>query len=290
MLVACSGDGDGTTVWYRVSEAPGGWLIARADPEADTCHLLGISSLGVPTFVFEDVDVNVDGVYAGGLYERGDARGCQTNLDYAMALADASAFGQIRFKQTTMMNGMINACRVDVDVTATGVRFLADDVYVWDSGCEPWPSDTTYYTSLDAAYVPEAQTLIVAGWDPANEACAWINFNIAVDSPVPSTIDAPSHWIVDQAIIALVTEGECDAVLLAAESPSSEWMAFGRDEFGDGTLSFTDSEAATIDGAAVELPCKINIDARVPFFATHYWAPMHAGFRAQDVPVVGACP
>ncbi len=291
LLAACSDDGgDGTqTAWYRAEEAPVGWLIARADPEADSCHLLRMSSLGVPTYVFEDVDVNAEGVYAGGLYDSGDARGCQTNTDNATQLFDATAFGEIRLEQTSLMNGLIHACRLDIDVTATGVRFLVDDLYVWGSGCEPWPSDTTDYTNLHAAYLPDGKTLVLAGWEPTTEACAWINFDILPDPLVPPAIAAPTNWAVDNAIVATMTEDECDAASLGAGGYVSEWVAVGRDEWGAGTLSFTDSQAATVDGVDVDLPCAVSIDAWVPFFGTHYWVPQRGGFKAQNVPVAGTC-
>ncbi len=50
-------------------------------------------------------------------------------------------------------------------------------------------------TNLHAAYLPEGKTLVLAGWDPTTEACAWINFDILPDPLVPPAIAAPTNWL-----------------------------------------------------------------------------------------------
>lgn len=280
------------SAWYRAEqESEDVWLIARADPATGSCHVLKLNSFAAPASALEDVDVNVDGIHVGPLFEVDDPRGCQTREEGADPLFDASGFGQVRFEQSSVLNGLISACRLDVDVTATGVRFVANDLYIWNSGedCSPQPSDTTYYSNLEAAFTSETSALVIAGWDPLNETCAWIELYADVIVAHPSGLELPDPWYIGLSRIALMTEDQCDAASLGAENFVGSWTDLGRDEVGDGTVAFTDSEIISIDGVDVELPCTLSIDAWVPFFATHYWVPARAGFVASALPVAGAC-
>lgn len=279
--------------WYRAEALVDGYRIVRADPEGDTCIQLRLATANPGSEFSSEVEVGGDSVALTAVTVGADAASCTTGIAGTIA---SNATGQIELESLADAGGVERACTVDLDVSVdlddgSELHLRKRDIEVWWPGCaRPSSGVTVTPEQLAAAYEASTQTLIVAGWDADREACLWHRFAAVADWPSPNNVDAPPNWVSVRSGVARMEASACDpAQLFDPNFAAGNLAEEASGSTSAGSLLFSASQPASVDGLDFELPCELEIDVMVDLDETYHWVPDVARFQGAGILVAGAC-
>lgn len=285
---ACSDE----QVWYRAAAVDGGWIIARAGIDDDSCVIMRVAEQAGEDWApkLEGIDVrlrNEDGAHVEWVREYAlPARYCSTSSDGAtneeIELPDEEGSGRVRFKKVSQNEwGQSSACRVELAAEYAGIDF-AGSHHVWDRDCEKNSGETRKLRTLEAR-IESSSYLIVSAADPENSTCTWLTFHVAPYDE--DEFEAPLDWALQDGVIRYVED-------LSQCTPANMWDMLGPSDGVSepkGRLSFPSSETFDyLDGFRLT-PCTVSLNLTVETNELYYWAPWRLKLVADDVVVDGAC-
>jgi hypothetical protein len=291
LLGACQDD-----VWYRAEAVDDGWLIARADPEDQSCTIMFIKESAPESWdePVSGINVKLEGREdAHVAYVREatvDFDQCTTeDADGEPLTSDAS--GRVRFKQVTVEPTGAVACVVKLDAEVAGVRFKRK-LDVWDVQCPPPDGETHEVDLRDAefdTYSWDFPILQFVGEVPETGACAYVVF--PAGSSLLDPVAPPDGRIYSRAGVYLPEDGqECthETATDALGLPDQRHVHVQNVE-DTGRLSFSASEPYDYQGQEVLKPCRASLDVTVEMSAQYPWVPRKLHFAAEDFAVEPSC-
>jgi hypothetical protein len=284
-LTACQ-----DTEWYRVEATAGGWIIARVDFAEDTCTIMHVVArpAGGDDDPVSGVDVRLEHrehAHVGWVREvPGDIDRCTTDYVDGEALT-GKASGSVRFKDVSLVDGNVVACRVKVNAKVGDTRFK-QRLNIWASGCPtPTDGDTHVVNSVRAEASPyyySTPSLVLVG-TTKNGSCARFEFNPFADEAVPGL---PPDWSFFNAYLWRPQDGQtCDPNI----DYGYMWHAphVATYEGGSGRLSFGKMGTVSFNGDDYDFPCHVSVNYGVELGEQYHWVPWQLRLEASDVVVEG---
>jgi hypothetical protein len=283
LLAACQDE-----AWYRAAAVDEGWLIARADPEDQSCTILFIRERAPESWEtrLSGIDVKFEGLddaHVGYVREAAvDFNQCTTEeLDGELLTSDAS--GRVRFKEVSFEGGRPVGCVIKLNAEVAGVRFKRK-LEVWDERC-PVPEGEIHEVDLRHAefddYSWDFPVLQVVGEVSETGACAYAVFNAGGANPDGFAL--PDGWGYSRAGVYLLEDGqECtQATVNEALGLPEHLHVNDRGDEGSGRVSFPTSEPYESYNQPLDRPCRASVDVTVKLPGQYPWVPRTLHFAGE---------
>jgi hypothetical protein len=290
LLGACQDE-----AWYRAQAVEDGWLIARADPEDQSCTIMFIKESAPESWEtpVSGIDVKLeDREDAHVAYVREatvDFNQCTTeHLDGEPLTNEAD--GRVRFKEVSLEPDGAVGCVIKLNAEVAGIRFK-HKVEVWDHYCPDPDGETHEVESLDAefdTYSWDFPILQLVGEVPETGACAYVVFH-AGNSNLTHPFALPDNWTYSRAGVYLPEEGQGCTHATTSDAHGLPNHVSDLFDGGTGRLSFPSSELYEYDNRQVYRPCRVSLDVTVYLPAQYPWIPRKLHFEAEDVAVEPSC-
>jgi hypothetical protein len=282
-LTACQ-----DTEWYRIQATGGGWTIARVDFAEDTCTIMHVAArpAGAGDDPVAGIDVRLEHrEHAHVAWVRegpGDIDRCTTDSPTGEALT-GEASGSVRFKDVSLVDGGVVACRVRVNAKVGDTRFK-QRLKIWASGC-PAPTDGDTHVVRSVRAVVSAYygtpTLVLAG-TTENGSCARFEFGPFAHEAVPGF---PENWSPRTAYLWRPQEQDCEPLPYTHFEWDAPHIIIHED--GSGRLSFGKFGTVRFNDHDYQFPCRVTIHYGVELGEEYHWVPWRLRLEASNVVVEG---
>jgi len=166
------------------------------------------------------------------------------------------------------------------------VEAAARDVPILAEGCRPPIPAPVSLTDLSAAYgtVNGVANLVVAGWEPEREVCAWARLldGDSLPSAPSSDVDAPAPWVYTGLRFGLSERDACLAENFVVPP-------VGPDYANDSAPVLDSTGSIEIRAGSDELPCEIDVALTLDSYGSYWWTPLVVELSGDAIAVTDAC-